>query len=518
MFCPMRPPADKRIAILGSGFGGSLLASIARQLGWQVLLIERGRHPRFAIGESSTPMANWLLEDLGREYALPWLAPLAKYGPWQRAYPNIACGLKRGFTFLRHDLGQPFSGRREDQLLVAASPNDEIADTHWYRPDFDAFLVRQAISLGVEYSDETKLESVECNGDGVTIRATRHGETKAWRADCVIDASGPRGAWFDLWGQQSEMPAGMVETQALYAHFREVPRVDAQGTFGSGTPPYPPDDAALHHCFEGGWIWVLRFNNGITSAGVSMRKELAQELQLHEGEAGWRRLLERFPTVKQHLGKAQRVTEWYHADRVSFLTRQVVGPRWSRLPSAVTFVDPLFSTGFTLTLLGISRLAELLKAGSVPDQEQPRWREYEHLALQDAEAVGRLTGAAFANLGQFDRFIPLTRIYFAAALWAETSRRLGKPFPDGFLLFADPAFRAQAFRCFEQLGDPAMPAWVCDDATRALIEPFDLAGLLNPNRGNWHPARAADLFANAHKIGATIEELSAMLRACGMQF
>ena len=44
------------IAIVGSGFAGSLLAMIARRLGRSVVLIERGKHPRFVIGESSTPL------------------------------------------------------------------------------------------------------------------------------------------------------------------------------------------------------------------------------------------------------------------------------------------------------------------------------------------------------------------------------------------------------------------------------------------------------------------------------
>ena len=55
-------PADFDIAIVGSGFSGSLLAMIARRLGHRVLLLEKGKHPRFAIGESSTPLANLLLE------------------------------------------------------------------------------------------------------------------------------------------------------------------------------------------------------------------------------------------------------------------------------------------------------------------------------------------------------------------------------------------------------------------------------------------------------------------------
>jgi hypothetical protein len=56
------------LAIVGSGFGGSLLAMIARRLGRSVVLLERGRHPRFAIGESSTPLANLLLEEMAIRY------------------------------------------------------------------------------------------------------------------------------------------------------------------------------------------------------------------------------------------------------------------------------------------------------------------------------------------------------------------------------------------------------------------------------------------------------------------
>src|SRR3954468_9938102 len=99
---------DFDLAIAGSGFGGSLLAMLARRRGLSVLLLERGSHPRFAIGESTSPLTNLLLEEISREYDLPELLPLTAYAPWKRAYPRIGVGLKRGFSFYAHPPGEPF--------------------------------------------------------------------------------------------------------------------------------------------------------------------------------------------------------------------------------------------------------------------------------------------------------------------------------------------------------------------------------------------------------------------------
>src|SRR2546421_8955264 len=186
---------DFDIAIIGSGFGGSLTAMIARRLGRSGILVERGRHPRFAIGESSTPLANLLLEELALRYDLPRLLPLAKWGSWQKTYPQIACGLKRGFTFYQHQFEKPFlnDSERRDQLLVAASTRDEIADTHWYRADFDHFLVREAQALGVEYLDQTKLEAVAFSGQSMQLETERGGKRVSICARFIVDASGTRG-------------------------------------------------------------------------------------------------------------------------------------------------------------------------------------------------------------------------------------------------------------------------------------------------------------------------------------
>ena len=80
---------DADVAIVGSGFAGSLTALCLLRRGKRVVMVERGRHPRFAIGESSTPLANLLIEELADRYDLPRIRPFSKWGTWQRARPDV---------------------------------------------------------------------------------------------------------------------------------------------------------------------------------------------------------------------------------------------------------------------------------------------------------------------------------------------------------------------------------------------------------------------------------------------
>ena len=72
--------AAKRVNVSQPSLSAQI-AEMEAHLG--TVLIERGRHPRFAIGESSTPLANLLLQQIAEEYALPQLLPLRRWGEWQ---------------------------------------------------------------------------------------------------------------------------------------------------------------------------------------------------------------------------------------------------------------------------------------------------------------------------------------------------------------------------------------------------------------------------------------------------
>jgi FADH2 O2-dependent halogenase len=509
------------IAVVGSGFAGSLIAMIARRLGYSVVLVDKGRHPRVVIGESSTPLTNLLLEELATRYDLPAIVPLTKWGSWQSSYPAIACGLKRGFTFYHHDLNHPVEhkARREHQLLVAASPNDRIADTHWYRADFDHFLANQAVAIGVDYIDEFVFRSLTQSSTHIDITGTREEKSIDIIARFVIDASGPRGFLHRALAlREQDLPA-YPATQALYGHFVGVSRLEDQ-SFGrnSEIPPYPIDDAAVHHVFDGGWVWVLQFNNGVTSAGIAATEPLAASLDLAAGPMAWQRLLSKIPALREQFAEATIEHPLTHIPRLSFHSSESFGKRWAMLPSAAGFVDPLLSTGFPMTLLGVARIAEILERDWDSDNFPASLATYAYQTEAELFATSRLIGSLYANMGDFPVFSALTLLYFAAASYSEAARRLGKRhLSSSFLLHDHPGFGAACLDLAKraQVGCTQQASKKLIQETLRAIEPINIAGLGNPARNNWYPVDAEDMFHAASKLEATQAEITELLDRCG---
>jgi tetracycline 7-halogenase / FADH2 O2-dependent halogenase len=310
----------------------------------------------------------------------------------------------------------------------------------------------------------------------------------------------------------------MPATEGLYTHFAEVARWDRDSPPGP-VPPYPIDDAALHHVFPGGWMWVLRFSNGITSAGAAVVSDVARTLRLEEGgEAAWNRLLAGVPSVRAQFQSAGPVHPFVYARNLAARTATVCGRRWAMLPSAAGVVDPLLSTGFPLNLLGIGRLVEILETQWEAEGQGEALARYARQTQDELDATERLVGALYATMSDFELFKRLTLLYFAAASFSETVRRLGRPEKArGFLLYADERFGPELRACCEDAH--ARPRG--EDRERLIeridrvIEPYDVAGLGDRSRRDWYPVRAQDLLDAAPKLEAAPDEITGLLERCG---
>ena len=522
------------LAIVGSGFAGSVLALIARRLGYSVVLIERGSHPRIVIGESTTPLTNLFLEALADRYHLPEIRAFSKWGTWQSAHSEVACGLKRGFSFFHHDRNESHADlSRDQQLLVAASPHDAIADTHWYRADFDEYLMHAAVQAGAQYFDCVHLHEFVDEESSVRLRGVRFfpetasaSESVEFRARFVIDATGPRGFLHQALQLGEQTLPDMPPTQALYNHFKNVGRL-ADTLSTEGPPPYPIDDAAVHHIFPGGWIWVLQFNNGIASAGVACTDEAAAQLNIPQSNgdqpqlaAVWQNLLDRIPALRRQFVNAEPIRPFTQIQRLSFRSAQITGRNWALLPSAAGFVDPLLSTGFPLTLLGVQRFAAILEQGLDAPDLASRLQIYAAQTDADLLAAARLVAALYASMDNFPVFAALTMLYFAAVSYAETAHRLGKPhLASSFLLHDDPHYgpAMQSLLARSRTVHTPEESAAFSEEVRQAIDPINVAGLAVPTRRNWYPVAADDLLNNAHKLQATREEIENLLDRCGFR-
>jgi FADH2 O2-dependent halogenase len=517
------------IAIVGSGFAGSILARVLARQGHRVLLLERGRHPRFAIGESSTPLAALALERLAARYGLDDLDRLAAYGRWCRDLPHLRRGLKRGFTFYAHQANTPFrnSERDERRLLVAASPNDEVADTHWLRADVDQHLARAAADAGAELYEETEVIDIAARVRGGFRLELSHAARgrRAIEVTHVVDGSGRQGVVARRFDPARRLPTAL-ETTLLAGHVEGLVPFDEVARAGGAVlaaGPYPDHQAAVHHLLRQGWVYVLPFDHGVASVGIVLNG--APPIGAKEdAEAAFRREIAAYPALAESLATARATIPFQCSHPLPHRCRHASGTSWALLPHAYAFYDPLFSTGIAWSLLGVERLAdwgEALRDGSAPAAQRVLDR-YRRLLAREADHVEALLVAAWRAMPDFDRFVAQTFLYFAAASFSEARQRLvperapaGGWAWAGFLGATDRRIAAWP-GAFDGASDRDGRA--ADDASRfgpsldqvlALIAPRNVAGLGDPAYERRVPVRLEPLVAGARKLGISQREARA---------
>lgn len=492
---------DADVAVIGSGFAGSLMALILAKLGLRVVVLDKARHPRFAIGESSTPAADFVLASLCDRYGLEGLRPLCKFGSWQHELPGIACGLKRGFSYFHHRPGEPF---RQDEahsteLLVAASASDESGDTHWYRADVDQHFVRQAVSAGAELWEAASIQAID-HDDGWTLRGTHEGCEFSVRAGFLIDGSGPAGVLPQRLGLPDLTHTLRTRSRTVFGHFRNL-RLwgDLMHEAGQSTAdhPFPCDDAALHHIVDGGWMYVLPFNNGITSAGFVIDERRHGPADGRTPDDEWRTWMDRSPSVRDQFAGAELAPPFTGIAALPRLQRRwgaCAGPNWALLPHTAGFIDPFFSTGIAQSLCGVERLAAAFERREAPGEFAAALGAYETAVQAELVLTDKVVAACFDSFGRDPRLLAAVgTLYFAAATTFERRRADGDA--PAFLLADDPQWLRvvdDLLGCVPPPGSDAPPAVAAfESAVAHGIGPYNRVGLCDPACRNMYRYTAA---------------------------
>ncbi len=494
----MTDDLDVDVLVAGAGAGGSLTALLLNQIGLRVMLVERGSHPRFAIGESSTPIARIVLSDLANEYGLPFLLPLSKYGVWKQSYPDLVCGPKRGFSYFQHRAGAAFPPQTDhaDELLVAASHSIETADTHWLRSDVDAFLASKVRAAGIPYFDATEL-TVQETEPVWRLKAQRQHDVSNIEAAFVIDATGEAAFIPRTLKLNSGVDQMRTRSRALFAHFTGVtPWHDMLTASQSDTAAHPfrCDDAALHHLLQEGWMWQLRFDNGVTSVGIVLdaaRRPADTALSVQQE---WDGALRNYPSLASQFAGAQVVAPAQGLCRTGRLQRrwlQAAGSNWALLPGTAGFIDPLYSTGLAHTICGVEQLVHRLKHHWRRESLGDAMQQYNALVQSELDLMDELVHGSYLALQDFQLFVPYSMLYFAAATTYER-RRLQTGFsPDtAFLCAGDTELRRVVQHVRQELTNTLQTS--PGDAPHFFktvaqsIAPYNTAGLCDHEAGNMY--------------------------------
>lgn len=486
------------------------MAIVLQKMGWQVALIEKKDHPRFTIGESSTPAADMILRDLAAAYHLPWLSPMSRYGSWKKTYPTMTCGIKRGFSYYFHELERPFRSdqNRSRELLVAASESNEQSDTQWYRPETDLFFFLKAKEAGVKVLSRCDIVDVEkvtnkARGDEdsgthaffwhLTAHQGVEREKLTLQADWLIDATGSAAFGDTHLGTTSDLRGLKTNSSALYTHVEQLPRWrDEMDNCDVDTSDYPfdPDFSALHHLTDDGWLWMLRFDHDRVSVGW-MTDHCDRPASVHEASPGLTstRKFQRYPSLARlfrHAELSPVPGQWIQTERVQRYSMPAVGPGWVRLPHSAGFIDPMHSTGIAHTLSGVERIAACFEVGCQKEEREKKLDSYQQSVVLELKLIDLLVSGAYRTRNQPDLFEAWLSWYFVFTMEYEQKRLSGNR-PDSFLMADHRGLRQLAEQSYDELlqvlavsdrGDERRLDWIA--RVRDQIAPFNRAGLLDP--------------------------------------
>ncbi|MCW3836910.1 NAD(P)/FAD-dependent oxidoreductase [Sphingomonas canadensis] len=318
------------VLIAGSGPGGSMAATFLRQKGYDVVLMERRRHPRPNVGESLIPHF-WTYTDAAgvtdRLVAERFIAKAGAFADWE--------GERRHMAFRNYGFSRPA--------------------LHVERDVFDHILFNHAVGNGAQAFEDCTVQDVE-PGETVVTRYV-HAEAGAGTiaSRFMIDATGQQallGRHLDV--RQADDDFRFV---AIWGYFEGSSYMAADGTM------QPPENArtiapttfVTGLPYSGaGWCWHIQLRES-TSVGLIVPTERIRQARSQPGglEAFFLQQCAELPQLSILLQRARFIPGSLNViNNYSYTSARMTAPGCFMIGDASGFIDPIFSIGVTLAMYG----------------------------------------------------------------------------------------------------------------------------------------------------------------------
>jgi flavin-dependent dehydrogenase len=314
------------VLIIGAGPAGSMSAALLASKGYEVLVLEKQRFPRFSIGESLLANSAELLHDAGMLDAV------------------MACGFqyKNGAAFVHNERYSEFN------FADKSSPGYPFT-FQVPRAQFDQVLANEAVRFGATIRHEVEITAIDITGERPVVTSKAGDEITTHRPRFVLDASGfgrtlPR--LLDL-----DRPSDFPERAALFVHVKD--------NIVSGAFDRQKIRVGVHPTLTDVWSWLIPFSDGNASLGVVASREHHAKFTGTNEERLWQ-LIAAEPMLRTLLKDAHTVRPVGEIVGYASKVSRLHGPGFALLGNAAEFLDPVFSSGVTIAMKSASLAAALL--------------------------------------------------------------------------------------------------------------------------------------------------------------
>ncbi|HVY16329.1 MAG TPA: NAD(P)/FAD-dependent oxidoreductase [Rhodopila sp.] len=326
------------VLVVGGGPAGSTVATRLVELGFEVVLVEKDRHPRFHIGESLLPLNVPLFERLGVADAVKAIG-MPKWGV--------------DFTSPVHDrtVMFEFADAWDKRLPYSFQVR---------RSEFDHILLKNAAAKGVTVIEGCRVTALDLDqDDGVeAVAKDDAGQERRWRARFLVDASGRDTLVANRLGLKERNRRHA--SAAIYGHFTGARRQEGQA--GGNISIF---------WFDHGWIWFIPLSDGTTSVGAVCPPEYVKS-RTTDVTTFFQQTLAQSPQLTERIAGATLVGQATATGNYSYVSSAMRGRNYLLVGDAFAFIDPVFSTGVYLAMSSAFHAADAIATALRQPQEAER--------------------------------------------------------------------------------------------------------------------------------------------------
>lgn len=316
--------------IIGGGPAGSTAATNLARKGFDVLVLEKEKFPRFHVGESLMPFCYQIFQELGVLEIM------------EKEFLR-----KPGATFSNLD-----NSRFSHWCFSNVIKNPSHLSFHVSRDRFDQILLDNSRSAGAEVREETKVTNVDFVLDQskvVVHTSSAFGNDISYTGRFLLDASGQDTFTGKKLGTKQQHPR-FSKRIAYYSHWVNLQADE------------PLDKGNIRIvALEGerkGWVFVVPIDKARTSLGVVLDMDYTKKQRANHNSGSSKDWIDTFykselassPFLTQLTVGAEMVEPVRVTGDYCYTISEKFSKQYALIGDAATFLDPIFSSGVFLAM------------------------------------------------------------------------------------------------------------------------------------------------------------------------